>query len=146
MKIKLESRNIKVKTVIRTSFHHMIFFFQIKWERKGSPFGGKNMTLCFPILSLYTPSTQTIQIKETLHFALHRTKMSKFDYPRLPRHEIVSILAESQIATVSEAELMHPNPDFISNLYTRILFHIDFLQYSSISALALPNPNSSIKF
>lgn len=54
--------------------------------------------------------------------------MSKFDYPRLPRKEIVSTLAEYQIASVSESDLLHPNPDFISNLYKRILYHIDLFQ------------------
>ena len=55
--------------------------------------------------------------------------MSKFEYPRLSRHEIVGILAESQIAVISEAELIHPNPDFMFNLYTRILIYIDILKY-----------------
>lgn len=55
--------------------------------------------------------------------------MSKFEYPRLSRHEIVGILAESQIAVISEADLIHPNPDFMFNLYTRILIYIDILKY-----------------
>ncbi|CAK9178167.1 unnamed protein product [Ilex paraguariensis] len=65
--------------------------------------------------------------------------MSKFDYPRLPRHEIVGILAESQIATVSEADIINPNPDFVSNLYTKILIHIDSLQedYGQVDFAAL---------
>ncbi|KAM7478870.1 hypothetical protein LguiA_027083 [Lonicera macranthoides] len=54
--------------------------------------------------------------------------MSKFEYPRLSRHEIVGILAESQIAVISEAELIHPNPDFMFNLYARILIYIDILK------------------
>ncbi|KAK2966655.1 hypothetical protein RJ640_002353, partial [Escallonia rubra] len=53
--------------------------------------------------------------------------MSKFEYPSLSRRDIVNVLADYQIATVSEADLINPNPDFISNLYTLILIHIDFL-------------------
>ncbi|KAL7119542.1 hypothetical protein ACP275_02G069400 [Erythranthe tilingii] len=54
--------------------------------------------------------------------------MSKFEYPRLPRHEIIAVLAESQIAAVSEADLLYPDPDFICNLYTHIFLHMDALQ------------------
>ncbi|KAI3445639.1 hypothetical protein Pfo_002304 [Paulownia fortunei] len=54
--------------------------------------------------------------------------MSKFEYPRLPRHEIIAVLAESQIASVSEADLLHPDPDFICNLYAHIFLHTDTLQ------------------
>ncbi|KAG7977680.1 hypothetical protein I3843_05G042200 [Carya illinoinensis] len=53
--------------------------------------------------------------------------MSKFEYPIMSRGEIVAILAESQIANISEHDLFNPNPDFISELYTRLLFHIDAL-------------------
>ncbi|KAL0422286.1 UNVERIFIED_CONTAM: Kinetochore protein NUF2 [Sesamum latifolium] len=55
-------------------------------------------------------------------------EMSKFEYPRLPRHEIIAVLADSQIATVSEADLLHPDPDLICNLYTHIFLLIDTLQ------------------
>ncbi|KAK6123978.1 hypothetical protein DH2020_042323 [Rehmannia glutinosa] len=54
--------------------------------------------------------------------------MSKFEYPRLPRHEIIAVLAESQIAVLSEADLIHPEPDLICNLYNHIFFHMDSLQ------------------
>uniref|UniRef100_A0A5B7BJZ6 Putative kinetochore protein NUF2 n=1 Tax=Davidia involucrata TaxID=16924 RepID=A0A5B7BJZ6_DAVIN len=54
--------------------------------------------------------------------------MSKFEYPRLRRDDIIGVLADLQIATISEADLIHPNPDFISDLYTKLLFHLDFLQ------------------
>jgi kinetochore protein Nuf2 len=53
--------------------------------------------------------------------------MSKFEYPVMSRGEIVAILAESQIASISEHDLFNPNPDFISDLYARLLFHIDAL-------------------
>lgn len=54
-------------------------------------------------------------------------RMSKFEYPIMSRGEIVAILAESQIGNISEHDLFNPNPDFISELYTRLLFHIDAL-------------------
>ncbi|KAL2338472.1 hypothetical protein Fmac_012918 [Flemingia macrophylla] len=53
--------------------------------------------------------------------------MSNYEYPRLRRPEIVSILSQFQIATVTEQDLINPNPDFISDLYTRVLIHLDFL-------------------
>ncbi|OAY39088.1 kinetochore protein NUF2 homolog [Manihot esculenta] len=53
--------------------------------------------------------------------------MSKFDYPRLSRGEIVTVLAESQIAAVVENDIRNPNPDFLSDLYTRLLIHLDLL-------------------
>ncbi|XP_020213293.1 kinetochore protein NUF2 homolog [Cajanus cajan] len=52
---------------------------------------------------------------------------SNYEYPRLRRPEIVSILAQFQIATVTEQDLINPNPDLISELYTRVLIHLDFL-------------------
>ncbi|KAL3620860.1 hypothetical protein CASFOL_035772 [Castilleja foliolosa] len=63
--------------------------------------------------------------------------MSKFEYPRLPRHEIVAVLAESQIAPISESDLLHPDPDLICNLYTHIISHIGTFQFSKN-----PNPRS----
>ncbi|KAK1394917.1 Nuf2 domain-containing protein [Heracleum sosnowskyi] len=54
--------------------------------------------------------------------------MSKFDYPRLPLNEIVSVLAEYQIANVSESDILHPNPDCITNVYKRILYYVDLFQ------------------
>ncbi|KAI3712450.1 hypothetical protein L1987_71007 [Smallanthus sonchifolius] len=54
--------------------------------------------------------------------------MSKFDYPRLPRREIIGVLADSQIASFSEADLINPTPDFIYNLYTQILIHLGCIQ------------------
>lgn len=54
--------------------------------------------------------------------------MSKFDYPMLPRRDIVVVLADSQIAAVSEADLRRCDPDFICNLYTGILMHMDILK------------------
>ncbi|KDP38869.1 hypothetical protein JCGZ_05026 [Jatropha curcas] len=54
--------------------------------------------------------------------------MSKFEFPRLSRSEIVTILAESQIANITENDLKNPNADFLSDLYTRLLIHLDLLQ------------------
>lgn len=54
--------------------------------------------------------------------------MSKFDYPRLPRHDIIVVLSDSQIAAVSEADLLRPDPEFIYKLYTHILVHMDILK------------------
>ncbi|PON83922.1 Kinetochore protein Nuf [Trema orientale] len=53
--------------------------------------------------------------------------MSKFEYPRLSRAEIVNILGEAQIVAISEHDLLKPSPDFVSDLYTRILIYLDFL-------------------
>lgn len=64
--------------------------------------------------------------------SLKKRTMSKLEYPRLPRNEIVSVLAEYQIASLSESDLLHPNPDFIANLYKRILYHVDLYQYALI--------------
>lgn len=53
--------------------------------------------------------------------------MSKYVYPRMPRSEIVSILANAQIVEISENDLLKPNTEFISELYIRILIFVDFL-------------------
>ncbi|KAK9078921.1 hypothetical protein SSX86_002980 [Deinandra increscens subsp. villosa] len=61
--------------------------------------------------------------------------MSKFDYPSLPRRDIVGVLADCQIASISESDLNNPTPDFIENLYTRILIHIGWIQIQEDSGL-----------
>ncbi|GLT30550.1 hypothetical protein SLA2020_053440 [Shorea laevis] len=53
--------------------------------------------------------------------------MSKFEYPRLSRTDIITILKESQIVEVKENDLKNPNPDFVSDLYTRLLIYLDTL-------------------
>ncbi|RDY03534.1 nuf2, partial [Mucuna pruriens] len=53
--------------------------------------------------------------------------MSNYEYPRLRRPEICAILAQFQIANVTEQDLINPNPDMICDLYTRILIHLDLL-------------------
>ncbi|XP_027347793.1 kinetochore protein NUF2 homolog [Abrus precatorius] len=52
---------------------------------------------------------------------------SNYEYPRLRRPEIAAILAQFQIANVTEQDLIHPNPDLIFDIYTRVLIHLDFL-------------------
>ncbi|XP_039006108.1 kinetochore protein NUF2 homolog [Hibiscus syriacus] len=53
--------------------------------------------------------------------------MSSFDYPVLSRADIISILAESQIAAVTDNDFKNIKPDFVSNLYTRLLIYLDAL-------------------
>ncbi|KAL6145171.1 hypothetical protein ACLB2K_055859 [Fragaria x ananassa] len=52
--------------------------------------------------------------------------MSKFIYPRLSRVDIVSIIIDAQIMDISERHLLNPNPDFVTNLFTRVLIALDF--------------------
>ncbi|XP_076960048.1 kinetochore protein NUF2 homolog [Bidens hawaiensis] len=53
--------------------------------------------------------------------------MSKFEYPRLPRREIIGVLSDFQI-TVSESDVVNPTSDFTYNLYTQILIYIGIIQ------------------
>ncbi|XP_010533961.1 PREDICTED: kinetochore protein nuf2 [Tarenaya hassleriana] len=53
--------------------------------------------------------------------------MSAYEYPRYSRADIITALAESQIASVTDADLKNPSPDFISELYTHLLVHLDIL-------------------
>ncbi|KAK4860405.1 hypothetical protein QYF36_023101 [Acer negundo] len=53
--------------------------------------------------------------------------MSKSECPKLSIQEIISVLAESQIAAITEKDLKNPSPDFISDLYTRLLIYLDIL-------------------
>ncbi|KAF7132241.1 hypothetical protein RHSIM_Rhsim09G0048900 [Rhododendron simsii] len=56
--------------------------------------------------------------------------MLKFEYPHLRRAEIIGFLAKSHIEDhIAESDLRNPNPDFILNLYTTILIHLDSLTY-----------------
>lgn len=57
--------------------------------------------------------------------------MSRFDYPTLSRQDIIAVLAESQLATVSDQDLLKPTPDFVTNLYSTVLLHVDSLQFST---------------
>ncbi|KAG6767500.1 hypothetical protein POTOM_028705 [Populus tomentosa] len=53
--------------------------------------------------------------------------MSKFEYPMLSRTDMISILAESQIAAIIETDLKNPTPDFVADIYTRLLVYLDLL-------------------
>ncbi|KAF9679053.1 hypothetical protein SADUNF_Sadunf07G0100000 [Salix dunnii] len=53
--------------------------------------------------------------------------MSKFEYPILSRTDMISILAESQIAAIIESDLKNPTPDFVADIYTRLLVYLDLL-------------------
>ncbi|MED6168001.1 hypothetical protein PIB30_008023 [Stylosanthes scabra] len=53
---------------------------------------------------------------------------SKYEYPRLSRAEIITTLAQLQIANMVEQDFSNPNPDLISELYTHLLIHLDFLE------------------
>ncbi|CAB4267797.1 unnamed protein product [Prunus armeniaca] len=66
--------------------------------------------------------------------------MSKFEFPKLSRNDIVTILADSQIVAISDRDLVNPNPDFVADLFARILSHIDFLHeedYEQVEFAAL---------
>lgn len=52
--------------------------------------------------------------------------MSRFEYPRLNRSEILSFLVDSQISgNVSAHDLANPTPDFVADLYTQLLIYLD---------------------
>ncbi|XP_022157479.1 probable kinetochore protein NUF2 [Momordica charantia] len=53
--------------------------------------------------------------------------MSKYGLLRLPPADIALLLAQFQIAAVTEGDLLHPSPDLVSDLYTRLLIYLDFL-------------------
>uniref|UniRef100_A0A7N0SWH5 Kinetochore protein Nuf2 N-terminal domain-containing protein n=1 Tax=Kalanchoe fedtschenkoi TaxID=63787 RepID=A0A7N0SWH5_KALFE len=51
--------------------------------------------------------------------------MSSFEYPRLSRKEIIMLLAEARIASISEAELIRPRFDFVMDIYSKLLVYLD---------------------
>lgn len=53
--------------------------------------------------------------------------MSAYEYPRFSRSDIITVLTEAQIATVTDADLKNPTPDLVSELYTRLLIYLDVL-------------------
>ncbi|KFK40736.1 hypothetical protein AALP_AA2G034500 [Arabis alpina] len=53
--------------------------------------------------------------------------MSAYEYPRFSRSDIITVLTEAQIATVTDADLKKPTPDLVSELYTRLLIYLDVL-------------------
>ncbi|KAL0541111.1 hypothetical protein IC582_021146 [Cucumis melo] len=53
--------------------------------------------------------------------------MSKYEFPRLPRADIALLLADNQIAAVTERDLLQPSPDLVSDLYTHLMIYLDLL-------------------
>ncbi|KAK9705359.1 hypothetical protein RND81_07G051000 [Saponaria officinalis] len=54
--------------------------------------------------------------------------MAMYSLPSMSRPEIISFLSEFQIITLSEADLLNPNPNVLFNLYTSLLHHLNTLQ------------------
>lgn len=77
--------------------------------------------------------------------------MSVYSLPVLSRLEIVGILAEYQIINLSETDLTNPTPNFVFNLYTSLLLHLDSLQLnflsltSIITLMLISNPKFSLQ-
>ncbi|GAB4848113.1 hypothetical protein Ancab_002777 [Ancistrocladus abbreviatus] len=65
--------------------------------------------------------------------------MSAFSHPTLSRSDIVAILAESQIASISENDLINPTPKFVSEVFTSLLIYLDLLQddHGQVNFMAL---------
>ncbi|CAO2823346.1 unnamed protein product [Amaranthus hypochondriacus] len=59
------------------------------------------------------------------------TSQSVYTLPVLTHQEIASILAEFQIVNLSGNELINPTPNFVFNLYSSLLSHLDSLQDDS---------------
>ncbi|GAV61138.1 Nuf2 domain-containing protein [Cephalotus follicularis] len=53
--------------------------------------------------------------------------MSKYEHPRFTRTDMTTILAESQIAAVTDNDFKNPTPEFVSDLSTRLLIYLDTL-------------------
>lgn len=53
--------------------------------------------------------------------------MSLQDYPKFSRSDIITVLAEANIASVKDADLRNPTFDSVSDLYTRILIYLDVI-------------------
>ncbi|KAK4491248.1 hypothetical protein RD792_001982 [Penstemon davidsonii] len=74
--------------------------------------------------------------------------MSKYDYPRLSLHDIIKVLSACNMATVSEADLLRPDPEFICNLYNQILRHMGFKEDHELMEFEaldqLDNPDSHV--
>ncbi|XP_010508072.1 PREDICTED: probable kinetochore protein NUF2 [Camelina sativa] len=54
--------------------------------------------------------------------------MPACEYPRLSRPEIITILKEAQIASITDADFKSPTLEFVSELYTRILIYLDVIK------------------
>ncbi|KAK7399677.1 hypothetical protein VNO78_10865 [Psophocarpus tetragonolobus] len=51
----------------------------------------------------------------------------EYEYPELRRHEVIKILAQFQMANVTEQEICKATSSFISDLYSRVLIHLGIL-------------------
>ncbi|KAL2904714.1 Kinetochore protein NUF2-like protein [Bienertia sinuspersici] len=56
------------------------------------------------------------------------SSQSVYSLPVLSRSEIIGILSEYQIIDVSENDLANPSPNFVFNLYSSLLLHLDSFQ------------------
>lgn len=56
------------------------------------------------------------------------TTQSMYSLPVLARPEIIGILAEYQIINISDSDLTNPTSNFVFNLYSSLLLHLDSLQ------------------
>lgn len=53
---------------------------------------------------------------------------TQYSLPVLSRLEIIGILAQYQIINLSESDLTNPTPNFVFNLHSSLLLHLDTLQ------------------
>lgn len=67
--------------------------------------------------------------------------MSNYEYPRLGRSEIIIILSQFEIETVTDHQISNPKPNFILHLYSHILNHLDFLLDEDNAVEHLENPD-----
>lgn len=51
-----------------------------------------------------------------------------YSLPVLPRSDIMAIMADYQIMNLSDSDLINPTPNFVFNLYSSLLIHLDSLQ------------------
>ncbi|KAI4341999.1 hypothetical protein MLD38_026663 [Melastoma candidum] len=73
--------------------------------------------------------------------------MSRFEYPRLSRSEIVHFLSETQIIpNITEHHLADPSPGFISDVYIQLLVYLDSfteedgqIQFAALEQLENPD-------
>ncbi|CAN8245060.1 unnamed protein product [Cochlearia groenlandica] len=76
--------------------------------------------------------------------------MAAFEYPKLSRPEIITVLREFQIATVTDADLRNPNSDFVFDIFTRLLIYLDVINEEDKGQVAfealeqLENPDDHI--
>ncbi|XP_010505702.1 PREDICTED: kinetochore protein NUF2-like [Camelina sativa] len=62
---------------------------------------------------------------------------SAYEYPRLPRPEIISALNKAKIASITEAELENPTLEFVAEINTKLLIHLDEEEKGQVESEAL---------